>query len=206
MSKVFSYLKAWDLFVLLTVEQTKFFLARTRLRVKILEKRFWYWLLRKEPKILMFQNIDIPLSDAQTAIWVEVKNATHIAVNGIKYSSSKNIIILSQDDRSKSATIVAYGYKRNVFKTIEINKTTLKHHIPQIDYAKSFNPLEFTRGLSFELTFNQHQLQLPESKLELNNVSIQRTSVLTAFPHCNIDNNTNLFYQIYEQQRKKKNL
>lgn len=167
--------------------------------IEKVSRKAWFWLLRKQPEIVYFQNIDIPISGTEIAVWVEVKNASHLSLNGIVYSSKKNIFFLSESDQSNDILLVVYGYSKNKVLTRNINRKMIVTKIPKLEYNQTFESLNYKNSLSFGI-------KLPKLKLQLNKVTITEPVAYTTVPDCTINTNTNLYYQIYDQQRAKRKL
>jgi hypothetical protein len=168
-------------------------------KVEKLSRQIWFWLLRKESEIVYFQNIDIPISGTEIAVWVEVKNASHLSLNGIVYSSKKNIFFLSESDQSNDILLVVYGYSKNKVLTRNINRKMIITKIPKLEYNQTFESLNYKNSLSFGI-------KLPNLRLKLNTVAMTEPTVTAVIPDCTINTNTNLYYQIYDQQRAKRKL
>jgi len=199
MSAGLKYLNNWDGFVKMLAKSLVHVLKYVTLKIEVFSKQIWFWLLRKKPHVINFQNIDIPITGTETAVWVEVKNASHLSINGIVYSSRKNIFFISNLDQSNEIVLVVFGYGKNKVLTRSLNRKGLAIRIPQLDYSRTFESLNYKNALSF-------RLNLPNLKLKLNQATMKEQVVITAIPDCTINTNTNLYHQIYEQQRAKRKL
>jgi hypothetical protein len=199
MSLVFKYLNNWDRMVKKLAKRTAYLFYYIGFNIEKVSRKAWFWLLRKQPEIVYFQNIDIPISGTEIAVWVEVKNASHLSLNGIVYSSKKNIFFLSESDQSNDILLVVYGYSKNKVLTRNINRKMIVTKIPKLEYNQTFESLNYKNSLSFGI-------KLPKLKLQLNKVTITEPVAYTTVPDCTINTNTNLYYQIYDQQRAKRKL
>lgn len=197
-------LKYWDKLFAKTIYFCTGILEKVSLETRIFFRTAEIWLLNKNLILKSYGIAEFQLDDEISFVFIHVKNATRIKVNGVSFIGYHQIYPFVNKGMDCVECIV-YGIGREqIAFLIPLSPNSIKFQLNAPRQNKKLNPLSSYPRLSLSEGISG-------ISLETRTVSIQRNRALTInqpyfinkFSNRQISIPSNQFHKIYENQQKK---